>query len=224
MNPIFNIIARILSGFDRLIGGMDKSTLETVKQAGYLIAFVLIAGSVGFGIYKGREAARIGAMPSFSSINEIFEVDVKRARKTGFSRTMVESGQINEIADPELRRILFPTQAGQEPSVSEGIVEPESPHKSAPASESDRLSEIDRTDEKPQKSDVKPLSKRDETTSPETIPPTAEEGALPRKSGVDVRGESKESDASSISSGKTIRVHGKKSPKPLDRGPAVLDK
>ncbi len=224
MNPVFNILARILSGIDHLIGGIDKRTLETVKQAGYLLAFVLIAGSVGFGIYKGREAARIGAMPSFSSINEIFEVDVKRARKTGFSRTLMESDQINEIADPELRRILFPTQAGQEPSVSDTIVEPEAFHKTAAPAETDRLSEIDRTDEKPQKSDVKPLSKKDEATHPETIPPDAEEGALPRKSGVDVRGGSKESDSSSISSGKPIRVQGKKSPKPLDRGPEVLDK
>lgn len=224
MNPVFNIIARILSGIDRLIGGMDKSTLETVKQAGYLLAFVLVAGSVGFGIYKGREAARIGAMPSFSSINEIFEMDVKRARKTGFSRTMVESGQINEIADPELRRILFPTQAGQEPSVGETIVEPEAPHKAAGPAETDRLSEIDRTDEKPQKSDVKPLSKRGESTPPETLTPNTEEGALPRKSGVDVRSGSNESDSSSISSGKPVRVQGKKSPKPLDRGPEVLDK
>lgn len=224
MNPVFNILARILSGIDRLIGGMDKSTLETVKQVGYLLAFVLVAGSVGFGIYKGKEAARIGAMPSFSSINEIFEVDVKRARKTPFSRTMVESGQINEIADPELRRILFPTQAGIEPSVGETIVEPEAGHKASVQAETDKLSEIDRTDEKPQKSDVKPLSKKDETSPPQTIPPDTDEGALPRKSGDDVRGGSKESDSSSISSGKTIRVHGKKSPKPLDRGPAVLDK
>ncbi len=224
MNPILNILARILSGVDRLIGGMDKSTLETIKQVGYLLAFLIVAGSVGFGIYKGKEAARIGALPSFSSINEIFEVDVKRSRKTGFSRTMVESGQINEISDPELRRILFPTQAGQEPAVAETIVEPDAPHKAAAPTETDRLSEIDRTDEKPQKSDVKPLSKKDAASPPQTISPDADEAALPRTSGVDVRGGSKESDSSSISSGKTIRVQGKKSPKPLDRGPAVLDK
>ncbi|MCX7679779.1 MAG: hypothetical protein N2316_11270 [Spirochaetes bacterium] len=224
MNALFNILERFISAIDRLIAGIDRRTQETIKQAAYLLAFAIIAASVGIGIYKGKEAARIGAVPSFSSINEIFETDVKQSRKTPFSRIMVESGQINEITDPELRRILFPTQTGQEPTVGETVVEPEAPHKIQTPSGSDRLAEIDRTDESLQKADVKPLIKREASPLPQTILPDRDEGVLPRKSGTDVRSDTEEGNAVTQESKKPLPIKSKKSLKPLDRETNLIEK
>lgn len=210
---------------------MDRKTMESVRQTSYLIAFLLLAASVGLGIYYGRESARVGQTPNFTNTNQIFETLVKRGRQTSFTRTLVESDQINEITDPELKRILFPTQAGQEPTVSENVVEPETGKKAAAADAEgpDRLSEIDRTDEGPAKSDVRTLKKRE---SPEGNPAPGvleseegKEGVVLRKDRGDVRRPAREEGASDAPApGKTIRVYRKKSPNPLDRGAGVIDR
>ncbi len=230
MNFLLNMLSGMLSAIDRLLGGMDKRTQETVKQAGYILAFAVIVGSVGFGIHLGRKAAKIGAMPNFKSTNQIFEVDVKRNRQTAFSRTMVESDGINEITDPELKRILFPSKAGQEPTASETVIEPET-ERHAPAEGaggSDRLSEIDRTDGAPAAPDVRTLKKKehDDAPAPGVLDPReAGEGAIPRTGGSDVRkSDTNRGDASEPASGKTIRVYRKNSPNPLDRGSEVIDR
>lgn len=226
-----NILSKIIGSIDNAIGGMDRKTAESVRQAGYLVGFLLVAASVGLGIHYGRESARMGQTPNFTHTNQIFETLVKRGRQTSYTRTLVESDQINEITDPELKRILFPTQVGQEPTVSENVVEPETGKKAAAADAegTDRLSEIDRTDEGPAKADVRTLKKR-ESSEGAAAPGVLEseegkEGVVLRKDRADVRRPSQEGGASDAAvPGKTIRVYRKKSPNPLDSGAGVIDR
>jgi hypothetical protein len=228
---MLSILSKFLTAIDRVIGNMDRKTLETVRQAGYMVAFLLVAASVGLGIHYGKESSRKGQSPNFTNTDEIFEIDVKRSRQTSYTRTLVESDQIHEITDPELKRILFPTQAGQEPTVSENVVEPETDKKAAAAAVTgaDRLSEIDRTDEGPARADVRTLKKRDSSDSA-AAPGVLEsedgkEGVVLRKEREDVRRPAREGDdADSPAPGKTIRVYRKKSPNPLDSGAGVIDR
>lgn len=227
---MLNIISRILASIDSALGGVDRRTMDTIRQTGYLLAFLLVATGVGFGIYLGRESARTGQTPNFTNTNQIFETLVKRGRQTSFTRTLIESDQINEITDPELKRILFPTQAGQEPTVSENVVEPETDKKAA-ATEGegpDRLSEIDRTDETPAKPDVRTLKKRDSaegSAAPGVLESEeGKEGVVLRKDRTDVRRPAPGDDSASPSTGKTIRVYRKKSANPLDSGSGVIDR
>jgi hypothetical protein len=230
MNPVFKILNRIAAGLDSLIDGMDKQTMDTVRQAGYLLAFLLVAASIGFGIHLGTKNARIGTAPLFTATNEIFEISVKRSRETPYSSTMVESDSINEISDPELRRILFPSKAGQEPEASETIVEPETGKAERPAESAgpDRLAEIDRTDGKPGKADVRSLEKK-ESSSVSDTPGVIEsketnEGVVlksPARTDTADQGSNGEDSPSTL---KPLRVHGKKNPNPLDRGGEVIDR
>ncbi len=55
MNPVVKILHKIVVGLDSLIDGMDKQTMDTVRQTGYLLAFLLVAASIGFGIHLGTK-------------------------------------------------------------------------------------------------------------------------------------------------------------------------
>jgi len=224
-----NIFSRILAAIDGALGGLDKRASDTIKQTGYLLGFLLVAGAIGLGIYMGRESARTGQTPNFSNTNQIFETLVKQGRRTNFTRTLVESDQVSEIRDPELKRILFPTQAGQEPTVSENVVEPETDKKAAATTDAgpERLSEIDRTDETPAKADVRTLQKKGaaDSAAPAVLESNeAREGVVLRKERGDVRAPAARDDGAAPASGKTVRVYRKNSPNPLDSGAGVIDR
>ncbi len=143
---------------------------------------------------------------------------------------MVESDSINEISDPELRRILFPSKAGQEPEASETIVEPETGQVERPPESSgpDRLAEIDRTDGKPGKADVRSLEKKESSgvsSAPGVIESreTNEGVVLKNPPGKETTDQASDGDTTP-SSLKPLRVHGKKNPNPLDRGGEVIDR
>ncbi len=231
MNPIIKILSSILGMIGGSIDSMNRKTAETIKQIFYTIAFLLVVTSAIMGVYFGKRAVKPGVNPLVKYTNQVFDIDIKMNRDKPWLGTMIEGDKINEIQDPDIKRILYPSKESPEPEVREGIVEPDpisSKKKTGvEADVRDRVAEIDRTDETPKKSDVRNIKRRqipedgkgpnvigrDEWTSP--VSETDKDAVTP---GTDIK-----RPANKPSSDKSHKP-GQRSLNPMDRDRGIIEK
>ncbi len=165
MNPIVKIISQGISGINGLLDGMGQRTADTIRQAFFTVtALFLIAGAIA-GYFMGQKSARRSGTQLVESTNDAFRIDIKKDRRAGDFRSMLDSELINEVRESSINKVAFPSNDRLEPQRKEGIVEPDtSERKITPGPGLDlreRISETDRTEEKVISPDVKNLKKRD---------------------------------------------------------------
>ncbi len=166
MNPIVNILSKIFGGLDRRIDGMNKKTVNSIKQGAKTFAFLIFLAAIITGAIIGRKNAKIGGVSIIKNTNDVFDFYIKSRRDRPFLNNVIEPDKINDSAVPGLRRLLFPPSAGTGPEAEEKVVEPGTPEKRGrtpgQVDIEGRLSEVDRTDERPPASDVRGLKRREE--------------------------------------------------------------
>ncbi len=180
MNPIVNIINRIIYTINGLIGRIDKQTAMMIRQLFSLLIVMLAIGGIVMGWRMGKDAARIKSDPIASNTAELFDIDMRKERDEGSFGAMLESELIRESREYGLEKPRFRAKEDLEPDLDRGIIEPETdkkmkitgPDRDNPLFEGKYRSFDGESPE------VKPLEKRektirgeDETRSEKTVTP-----------------------------------------------------
>jgi hypothetical protein len=167
-----NILGKFLSGINGMLGGMDRRTVDTVRQLFFTFTVLLAIGGIFLGYGLGRKSAKRSGAQIAEYTNDVFAVDIKRERPDGDFRSMLESDLLQEMEKSRIGKIQFPVNERLLPEREERLVEPDTSERKVTAPPSmdlrDRISEADRIDERPPPSDVRALGRRGlETRSPE---------------------------------------------------------
>lgn len=177
MNPIVKILSVIISGINSVLDGMNRRTVDTIKQGFYFITAILIIAGAIVGYEMGQKSAKIKGTQIAGSTNDIFLIDIKKERATGDFRSMLDSELIREVRESGINKIEFPSNSKYDIETREKIIEPNSSERKVnppPSLETrDRLSEIERTNDTPDARDVRNLRKKgnikENDTSPELL-------------------------------------------------------
>lgn len=161
MNPLTRIISLLINGLNHFLESLDRKAVEAIKQSFYFITFVALIIAIIFGYNSGKKAAKRMGKTLAENTNQVFSVDVKRERPEGRFYSMLDTDAIREIDRSDYNKLKFPSRVTLEPEPRDELVEPDLSRKEkSPEIDTDRLAEIDRTDEKPEPS-IKSLSKRE---------------------------------------------------------------
>jgi len=123
MNPVIQIIQKIIITINRLIDGLNKNTVKSIKQGASFLLFILVMTGIIIGFISGRESARIKAPPLARTANETFDVDISREKDEGNFGSMLESQLLNETRYSKLNKVRFPSKENMSPYYQKGIIE-----------------------------------------------------------------------------------------------------
>ncbi len=238
MNPLVNILSKIIMMINSSLDRIDRKKAESIKQGFIFLVFVLSVVTIIIGYRMGRDSVKRTGTPLIKGTKDLFEIDIKRERETPRYGGMIDSDALSEIKDIEYKKITFPSREGLNLEATEKLAEPEALKKKpvAPvdADTRERLSEIDRTDDSLPKGGVRPLKRRNMPEEEKNRPALVkdDERTLPKKDTPetvkkDVR-DSAPRDIRDIEKGKKsdekIRFHDKRDLKPIDKDKGTVQK
>jgi hypothetical protein len=150
MNPVIKIINQVLILINKLIDGLNKRTVETIRNSFFFIVAMLALVGIYIGYSKGKNSAKIYGKPLTESTNNIFDITIKRNRDTAQFSSMLESELMEESKEMQLKKIEFPAKEKLTSEFTDKIAEPEpaNSESSALPPGSDKIAEIKKTDEK----------------------------------------------------------------------------
>ncbi|MDY6933153.1 MAG: hypothetical protein SVZ03_02895 [Spirochaetota bacterium] len=164
MNPIVNILTKIIIQINKIIDSINIKTIETIKQVFYLSVFIFVILGIIIGYYYGKDSAEIHGTPIAGSTNEVFQIDIKRERKDGNFRTMLETEILGKNKLSKQDKIRFPSNEKLELYLNNRIAEPDdmiNKIKPPPLIDSrDRLSKVQRIDEVGTRAEIEELKRR----------------------------------------------------------------
>ena len=165
MNPVVKIISTVIAKANSIIAGMDRRTVETIKQSFYFLSFVIVIIAIILGYYFGKRSVKRGGKPLAENTNHAFEIYVKRNREKVSFRSLLTIDTIREINRSDLNKLRFHSREILAPEDKDGIVDSdESKRRISPSGKiviSDKLAEIDRTDDTIPISDVKKIKRKE---------------------------------------------------------------
>ncbi len=165
MNPIVQMLSRMIGGLNALIEHTPRKTAETIRQAFFLLTAILLVIAVIIGHQAGKSGARKMGTQIAGETNDAFDIDRKLENKGGDFRSMLDSALLSETRESTINKIQFPVQGRLEPEAGDGIIEPPSPERTLSPTPDldlrDRISEPARTDDVRTASEVKNLKRRD---------------------------------------------------------------
>lgn len=174
MNPVLKIISSIINTLNVLLESMDRRTEEAIKQVFFFLAFVAIVVALVAGYISGKKGARRHGTQVAEHTNQIFDTEIKRNREEGGTPMMLDRNSIREMDSTDINKLMFPTKESPGPEVKDFVVEPKLSRSSVPGTHSfdmrDKVAEIDRTDDKRTKGDVRELKRREAEKKHEAFP------------------------------------------------------
>lgn len=173
MNPFVKIITNLIIFINRLINGLDKKTVEMIKQGYYLVIFLIVLFGILAGYNMGKSAAKKYGTPLAEHTDDIFNIVVKKERDNVHFGKMVEEKAIMEKEEERLKKQSPASIEKMEPEYHPGIVEPETTdrkiHSQPPFKMRDTLADVKKLDEKARPEDVKELGKTERPEKRESI-------------------------------------------------------
>ena len=165
MNPLVQILSRMIGGLNALIERTPRKTAESIRQGFFLLTAILLVITVIIGHQIGKKGARKMGTQIAGETNDTFDIDVKLGKKGGDFRSMLDSELLSEIRESTINKVQYPVQGRLEPETGDGIIEPPSPERTLSPTPDldlrDRISEPARTDDVRVDSEVKNLKRRD---------------------------------------------------------------
>lgn len=125
MNPVIRILQKGLGIINNIINGLNKKTVNMIKQSFYLLIFIFIIAGMIIGYNMGKDAATIKNPPLTEYTNQVFEIDMSREKEEGKFGSMLETELINESKYSKKNKIKFPQQENLKPDFDDTIFEPE---------------------------------------------------------------------------------------------------
>lgn len=191
MNFIIRMISRVIGGANGLLDGMSTRTSDAIRQIFFLITALFVIAGIIIGYSMGKGAAKRSGTQIAEFTNDAFRIDLKRGRRGGDFRSMLDSELIKEVRESSINKIQFPANSRLEPETGEGLIEPDTAERKITPTPSmdqrDRLSEADRLDERRPSTEVKRLRRRslDEPAGePEIIREEKSERILKKREGL----------------------------------------
>jgi hypothetical protein len=165
MSPITGILSKIVILINRLIDGLDKRTVDAIRQGFGVLVFILAIACIVVGYKFGQSSAKRGGSPMASSAKELFEIDIKKEHEGGKFDSMLETDMISTTGDNGTQKNRLPSREGVEMETRDSAVEPDAIRKKpAPPVNVDsreRISEVSKTGERTPAKDVRDINRRD---------------------------------------------------------------
>ncbi len=143
---------------------MDRKTADTIKQIFYSITVILMIGGIILGWNLGKNAAKRPGKPMAERTDDVFRLDVLREREEGTYESMLEGGKLKEMKLPRTRKKEFRYDNVLDPEADSALAESKFSERKVtrrPSLDSrDRLSEIDRTEDRNAEPEDKNLKSR----------------------------------------------------------------
>jgi len=161
MNIITKILNKIIITINRLIDGLSRKTVETIKMSFYGLVFIIIAIGIYIGYSSGKGAAKKFGKPINEDTNDVFDPLLKKSRDKGQYKSMLESELIEEQKDIQLKKVEFPSNENLKGEIETKVIEPDKDIKKdrSLSLDSQKIADIERTDDKARKTDVRELKK-----------------------------------------------------------------
>ncbi len=161
MNILIKIFNKIIIAINKLIDGLDRKTVETIKMSFYGVVLIIVVIGIYIGYSSGKGAAKKYGKPLNEDTNEVFDSMIKKSRYKGQYRSMLESELIEEQKELQLKKVEFPSSDHLKSEIETKVVEPDKDIKKDRALSFDgkKIADVERTDEKVRKPDVRELKK-----------------------------------------------------------------
>jgi hypothetical protein len=161
MNIISKVLNKVIIAINRVIDGLSRKTVETIKMSFYGLVFIIVALGIYIGYSSGKGAAKKHGKPINEDTNEVFDSLIKKSRDRGQYKSMLESELIEEKKDIQLKKVEFPTNDNLKSEIETKVIEPDKDIKKerSISFDSQKIADVERTDEKAKKSDVRELKK-----------------------------------------------------------------
>ncbi|TAL32212.1 MAG: hypothetical protein EPN93_16480 [Spirochaetes bacterium] len=164
MNPVTKLLSGVFGPIERLVANMDRRTADMIKQAFYMLTVALMIGGIIVGYFLGKDAAKRPGKPLAEHTDDVFRLDVLQERDEGTYEGMLEGSKIKELKLPKTRKKEFRYDNVLDPEADSVLAESKFSERKIsrrPSIDSrDRLSEIDRTDDRGAEPAVKNLKSR----------------------------------------------------------------
>jgi len=125
MNPVFNIITKIIISINGAIDSMPLKTVEAIRRGFYFLIFVLCIVGIFIGYNMGTKSAKIKSDPLAKFVNDTFKIDINKERANGDFSEMLESEIVNESPMNNFNKSAFPTRENLNPEIRKEAVESE---------------------------------------------------------------------------------------------------
>lgn len=125
MNPVLDILTKIIISINRIIDSMPLRTIETVKRGFYFFIFILCFAGIYIGYNMGTKSARIKSDPLAEFVNDTFKIDINKEKANGDFSSMLESEIVNESPMNNFTKSNFPTRENLNPELTKQVIESE---------------------------------------------------------------------------------------------------
>jgi hypothetical protein len=161
MNVLIKILNSIIITINKLIDGLSKKTIETIKMSFYCLVVIIVAIGIYIGYNRGKGSAKKYGKPLNEDTNSVFDPLLKKSRNKGQYKSMLESELIEEQKDIQLKKVEFPSNENLKTEIDTKIIEPAKDIKknTSLSIDSGKIADVERTDEKIKKPDVRELKK-----------------------------------------------------------------
>jgi len=125
MNPVLNILTKVIVSINQAIDSMSLKTVESVKRGFFFFIFVLCIVGLFIGYNMGTKSAKIKSDPLAQFVNDTFKIDINKERADGDFSDMLESEIVNESPMNNFNKSSFPTRENLNPELRKEVIESE---------------------------------------------------------------------------------------------------
>jgi hypothetical protein len=161
MNIITKLLNKIIITINRLIDGLSRKTVETIKMSFYGLVLIIVAIGIYVGYNSGKGAAKKYGKPLNEDTNEVFDPLIKKSHDKGQYKSMLESELIEEQKDIQLKKVEFPSNENLKSEIETKVIEPDKDIKKDKSESLDnrKIADVERIEEKAGRPDVRELKK-----------------------------------------------------------------
>ncbi|MBN2403635.1 MAG: hypothetical protein JXN64_14755 [Spirochaetes bacterium] len=160
MNLLIKIVNTTIITINKLIDGLNKKTIDTIKISFFGLVIILVILGIYIGYNSGKSAAKQYGKPITENTNELFDPLIKKSRDIQYG-SMLESELIKEQKDIRFNKVEFPANENLKTEIGSKTVDPDPEIKkeSALYMDSQKIADIKRTDEKINEPDIREIKK-----------------------------------------------------------------
>lgn len=125
MNPIINILTKVIIAINQAIDSMSLKTVESIRRGFFFFIFLLCIVAIVIGYNMGTKSAKIKSDPLAQFVNDTFKIDINKERANGDFSDMLESEIVNESPMNNFNKSTFPTRENLNPELRKETIESE---------------------------------------------------------------------------------------------------
>ncbi len=125
MNPILNILTKVIVAINQAIDSMSLKTVEAIRRGFFTFIFILCIAGIVIGYNMGTKSAKIKSDPLAQFVNDTFKIDINKERANGDFSEMLESEIVNESPMNNFNKSTFPTRENLNPEIRKEAIESE---------------------------------------------------------------------------------------------------